>query len=162
MVYLISLWGFAMRILGVRAAPKVASFVVYCNEDGTLKCVDVIKIPLTLSTPEKLKYVRNNILDILREYNVSIACIRISESNSQNLNIERLYIEGVIQEAFSSSNVKSYYTLRKQGIYSRIGISASEFEDAIKGKLKVRGVDTSLYDTSTNEAILAALAVGDA
>ncbi|CNG28120.1 hypothetical protein [Yersinia kristensenii] len=151
-----------MRILGVRAAPKVASFVVYCTEDRTLKCVDVIKIPLTLSTPEKLKYVRNNILDILREYNVSIACIRISESNSQNLNIERLYIEGVIQEAFSSSNVKSYYTLRKQGIYSRIGISAAEFEDAIKGKLKVRDIDTSSYDTSTNEAILAALAVGDA
>ncbi len=61
-----------MRILGVRAAPKVTSFVVYCTNESALKCVDVIKIPSTLDTPEKLKYVRNNILDILNLYNVEL------------------------------------------------------------------------------------------
>jgi hypothetical protein len=149
-----------MRILGVRAAPKVASFVVYCSDDKELKCVDVIKVPQTLSTPEQLKYIRNNILDILREYNVSLAAIRVCEASSQKLSIERLYIEGVIQETFSSSNVKDYFILRKQGIYSRLGLSTKEYDSAINGDLSVRGIDTSNFDSATNEAILSALAAG--
>ncbi|GAA0469661.1 hypothetical protein [Tatumella punctata] len=149
-----------MRILGVRAAPKVASFVVYCTEDKELKCVDVIKIPQTLSTPEQLKYIRNNILDILREFDVSLAAIRVCEANAQKPSIDRLYLEGVIQEAFSSSNVRNYYILRKQGIYSRLGINSKEYDSAIQGEKKVMDVDTSSYDSNTNEAILSALAAG--
>jgi hypothetical protein len=148
-----------MRILGVRAAPKVASFVVYCTQEQSLKCVDVINIPLTLDMPEKLKYVRNNILDILREYSVDTASIRVTESNSQNLNIERLYIEAVIQEAFSSSNVKRFYTIRKNGICSMLNIQSEEFKKIIKGELPIKGVSTSEFDENTNEALLAALAV---
>jgi len=147
-----------MRILGVRAAPKVASFIVYCSVDKDLKCADVINIPQTLSIPERLKYIRNNILDILREYDVSLAAIRVCEANAQKQSIERLYIEGVIQEALSSSNVKKYFTLRKQGIYSRIGITSKEYDRAISGELAVSGFDTSSYSQATNEAILSALA----
>ncbi|EIO96048.1 hypothetical protein ECTW09195_3565, partial [Escherichia coli TW09195] len=35
---------------------------------------------------------RNNILDILNLYNVELAAIRVTESNSDNLSIDRLYI----------------------------------------------------------------------
>ena len=90
--------GIIMRILGVRATPKVTSFVVYCTKESDLKCVDVIKIPAILDTPEKLKYVRNNILDILNLYNVELAAIRVTENNADNLSIDRLYIEAIIQE----------------------------------------------------------------
>ncbi|HEI6731374.1 hypothetical protein ACVSUJ_22630 [Yersinia enterocolitica] len=149
-----------MRILGVRAAPKVASFIVYCSEDKELKCADVINIPQTLSIPEQLKYIRNNILDILREYDVSLAAIRVCEANAKKPSIERLYIEGVIQEAFSSSNVKDYFILRKQGIYRRLGLTSEEYDSAINGNLSVMGIETSNFDSTTNEAILSALAAG--
>ncbi|AVP02276.1 MULTISPECIES: hypothetical protein [Enterobacter cloacae complex] len=143
-----------MRILGVRAAPKETSFVVFCTEERTFKCVDVVNIPQTLNIPEKLKYIRNSILDILREYSVDTAAIRVAESNTQNLNIERLYIEGVIQETFASSNVAQYYTLRKNGICSRLGITIAQFNDD-----EIRGIQLSDYDANTKEAILSALAV---
>ncbi|EMH8124538.1 MULTISPECIES: hypothetical protein [Klebsiella] len=143
-----------MRILGVRAAPKETSFVVFCTEERAFKCVDVVNIPQTLTIPEKLKYIRNSILDILREYSVDTAAIRVAESNTQNLNIERLYIEGVIQETFASSNVAQYYTLRKNGICSRLGITTAQFNDD-----EIRGIQLSDYDANTKEAILSALAV---
>ena len=101
-----------MRILGVRAAPKEVSFVVYCGIKSELLCVDIVRTPMTLDTPERLKYFRNNILDILREFSIEKAAIRVSEASSRNLDIDRLYIEAVIQEAFSSSNLSSYKKVR--------------------------------------------------
>jgi hypothetical protein len=148
-----------MRILGIRAAPKEASFAVFCTESQDFVCIDLIKIPLILETPEKLKFIRNNILDILREYNVERACIRVTEANSQNLNIDRLYIEGVIQEALSSSNVLKYKNSRQKTICSALGISSKEFKDATSGDIDFRGIKTSEHDSNTNEAILAALSM---
>ncbi|ALR75854.1 hypothetical protein [[Enterobacter] lignolyticus] len=147
-----------MRILGVRAAPKVTSFVVYCTDDAELKCVDVIKIPAILDTPEKLKYVRNNILDILNLYNVELAAIRVTEANADNLNIDRLYIEAVIQEAFSSSDLNKYFTIRKSGMKSSLGLSESEYKEVLKSQRGINGIDNSEFTPETNEAVLAALA----
>lgn len=148
-----------MRILGVRAAPKEASFAVFCTEAQQFVCIDLIKIPLILETPEKLKFIRNNILDILREYSVSRACIRVTESNSQNLNIDRLYIEGVIQEALSSSNVSCYANSRQKTICSKLGITPQEFRAITKKEQNFRDFDTAQYEPNTIEAILASLSM---
>lgn len=147
-----------MRILGVRAAPKVTSFVVYCTEESELKCVDVIKIPAILDTPEKLKYVRNNILDILNLYNVELAAIRVTETNADNLSIDRLYLEAVIQEAFSSSDINKYYTIRKSGMKLSLDLSENEYKEILRSQRSVKGIDNSGFTTETNEAVLAALA----
>ncbi|MBN1086530.1 hypothetical protein JNO12_18900 [Erwinia aphidicola] len=146
-----------MRILGVRAAPKVTSFVVYCTEESELKCVDVIKTPGILDTPEKLKYVRNNILDILNLYKVELAAIRVTESISDNLNIDRLYIEAVIQEAFSSSDIRKYYTIRKAGMKSSLELSESTYKEILKSQKSLKEIDNSNFTPETNEAVLAAL-----
>lgn len=148
-----------MRILGVRVSPSVASFIVYCTESQSLVCSDVINIPCTLDTPEKLKYVRNNILDILMFYNVDIASIRVTEANSQNMSIDRLYIEAVIQEAFSSSEVKKYFTIRKSGIRSGLGVSEAEYKKLLKSEMSIYDIDNSPFTQETNEAMMAALAV---
>lgn len=149
--------GYEMRILGVRAAPKVTSFVVYCTDESALKCVDVIKIPATLDTPEKLKYMRNNILDILNLYDVELAAIRVTESNAKNLNIDRLYIEAVIQEAFSSSEVKKYFTIRKSGMKSSLSLSETDYKEILMSCKNINGIDNSGFTAETNEAVLAAL-----
>ncbi|WP_273827434.1 hypothetical protein [Providencia rettgeri] len=150
-----------MKILGVRVSPSVASFIVYCTEEKVLTCSDVIKIPSTLDVPEKLKYVRNNILDILNFYNVDVASIRVTEANSQNMSIDRLYIEAVIQEAFSSSEVKKYYTIRKAGLKSGLGINEEEYKKLLKSELSFECIDNASFSAETNEALMAALAVED-
>ncbi|MDE9455795.1 hypothetical protein [Xenorhabdus bovienii] len=147
-----------MRILGVRVSPTVSSFIVYCTDTGQLVCSDVINIPATLDTPEKLKYVRNNILDILRFYEVDIASIRVTEANSKNLSIDRLYIEAVIQEAFSSSEVKKYITIRKNSIKSALNLNENDYKLFLKSEKKLKNIDNSQYTQETNEALLAALA----
>lgn len=149
-----------MNILGVRAAPKVASFVVYDTESSEVHCSDVIRIPETMDIPEKLKYVRNNILDILRFYKVEVAAIRVAESNSQNLNIDRLYIEAVIQEAFSSSEVKKYITIRQNGIKSSLDLSQDNYKSFLKSEITIFDIDNSKFNSETNEALLSALAAG--
>ena len=148
-----------MRILGVRAAPKEVSFVVYCNERNELLFADVVKTPMTLEIPERLKYFRNNILDILREFSIEKAVIRVNEASSQNLKIERLYIEAVIQEAFSSSNISEYRVIRKAGICSKLNIDPAQFKNLIDNKGEILGVRLAGYDANTIEAILAALSV---
>ncbi|HBV7188929.1 hypothetical protein [Klebsiella pneumoniae] len=149
-----------MNILGVRAAPKVASFIVYDTESSKVHCSDLIRIPETMDIPEKLKYVRNNILDILRFYNVEVAAIRVAESNSRNLNIDRLYIEAVIQEAFSSSEVKKYITIRQNGIKSSLKLSQDDYNSFLKSKKTIKDIDNSDFNSETNEALLSALAAG--
>ncbi|MCE2027338.1 hypothetical protein [Sessilibacter corallicola] len=125
-----------MNILGIRVEPKKTTFVVIeCEGDRfTIINNEVIKVPAALDFPEKLKYIRNCVLDILREYGISIAGIRVAEANSQNLDVTRLHIEGVIQEAFSSSDVESYFTGRKVSIASRLKMKTEELDEVFRGK----------------------------
>lgn len=125
-----------MNILGIRVEPKKTTFVVIEVNQEMFKVVnsELIKVPAALDFPEKLKYIRNCVLDILREYSINIAGIRVTEGNSQNMDITRLQIEGVIQEAFSSSDVEKYFTGRKTSISSRLNITTDDFDEIVKGK----------------------------
>jgi len=111
-----------MYTIGIRAAPKAVTFAIYDSDDKKLINVENIKVPLAFTTPDALKYIRNNLLDILREYQVSRAGVRVTESNAQRLNIERIQIEGVIQEAFASSSLNYYYIGQISSISAKIGI----------------------------------------
>ncbi|MGF1761572.1 hypothetical protein L4D76_27445 [Photobacterium sagamiensis] len=124
-----------MKILGIRVEPKKSTFVVIeCEGDiFTIINNECIKVPAALDFPEKLKYVRSCVLDILREYSINIAGIRIAEGNSQNLDVTRLHIEGVIQEAFASSNIDKYFTGRKTSIASRLNMKPKQLDEIIKG-----------------------------
>ena len=95
-----------MITIGIRAAPKVVTFAVYDSTSRTVINVEEIKIPAAFSLPDRLKYVRSNLLDVLREYKVEQAGIRETEPAAQSSSIERVQIESVIQEAFASSELK--------------------------------------------------------
>lgn len=123
-----------MRALGIRVEPKKVTFVVidYIENEADILNIEAIKIPVSLDFPAKLKYVRNTVLDIIREYGIEVAGIRIAESNSDNVNINRLHIEGVIQEAFSSSSVQSYFTGQLMSISRKLNISKEEYKTLVK------------------------------
>jgi hypothetical protein len=150
-----------MNILGIRVEPKKTTFVVIEANQDVFKVVnnEVIKVPAALDFPEKLKYIRNCVLDILREYSINIAGIRVTEGNSQNMDITRLQIEGVIQEAFSSSDVEQYFTGRKTSISSRLSINTDDFDEIVKGKKVYELLDDwqLLSNTYSREAGLVAM-----
>lgn len=125
-----------MNSLGIRVEPKKVTFVVidYTDSEADILNVETIKIPLALDFPAKLKYVRNTVLDIIREYDIQVAGIRIAETVSENVNINRLHIEGVIQEAFSSSSVNSYFTGQLMSISKKLDINKELYRDLLKSK----------------------------
>lgn len=152
-----------MNHLGIRTKPSEFAFAVYDPEANRLVNVERVKIPKALPTPEALKYVRNTIIDILREYEIVVAGIRITESNSQHLNIHRIEIEGVIQEAFASSSLSSYYVGQISSISAKVGIPRADFKRYVEGEDNcdlVEGWDQFAQDE--REAVLTALGASDA
>lgn len=152
-----------MNVLGVRVSPKIIYFSVFNSIEEEIINIEKIIVPQMLIIPEKLKYIRNNILDLLREYNIQKAGIRICESNSQNIDIERLYLEGVIQETFASSQVEGYKTLRLSGIASYFDTNATELKKYIEKKHNDTGIeiDVSNFSKEQIEAILVAIAAAN-
>ena len=150
-----------MNILGIRVSPKTIYFSIFDSNEYSFKNVVKISVPQALIIPEQLKYIRNNILDLLREYKVEKAGIKITEGNAQSISIERLYLEGVIQETFASSQIKSYKTLMLSGIASRLNTNARELKKYIENKPSNTGIDMSVSDFNKEEieAMLVAVAV---
>lgn len=147
-----------MNNLGIRVKPNEVAFAVYDSEANELVNVEKIKIPKALEDPEALKYVRNTILDILREYKIMAAGIRITESNSQHLNIRRIEIEGVIQEAFASSTLNSYYVGEISSIAAKVGIARADFKRFVDGVKDCDIVENwAQLDSEEREAVLAAI-----
>jgi hypothetical protein len=122
-----------MKTIGIRATPKSVTFAVFDTDLQVLVNVEEIKIPAAFSKPAALKYLRSNLLDVLREYGIERAGVRVTESNAQTPSIDRIQIEGVIQEAFASSELKSYYVGQVSSISKRLNIKSAEFKPMISG-----------------------------
>jgi Holliday junction resolvasome RuvABC endonuclease subunit len=107
---------------------KQSSQIIYSDPD-------VIRIPLSLVLPERLSYLRNNIIDIFNEHNIDYAVIKIAESLSRKnqSSIERNNIEGVIMEAIASSRILEFCTANKNQIKSLLGSTKTKYEDLISG-----------------------------
>jgi hypothetical protein len=127
--------------IGVRASPTEVVYCVFDSDQDEVVNIGKISIPKSLGVPEQLKHIRLNLLDVLREYEISEAGIRILEPTAQSISIERVQIEGVIQEAFASSNVKSYYVGQISSIASRVGIERSQFKPMGDGDTSLEGFE---------------------
>lgn len=146
-----------MITVGIRAAPKEVTFAVYDSEARRVLNVEGIKIPAAFSTPEALKYVRSNLLDVLREYGVERAGIRTTEAAAQNPSIERVQIEGVIQEAFASSDLKGYYVGQIASISARLGMDRARFKPLVGGEQEWDVEGWSGISKEGREALLCAM-----
>lgn len=124
------------KSIGIRVTPSTVYFSVvsYENEELEITLVDKINNPKALSIPEQLKFLRNTLCDIINEFGITNACIRITESNAQSVNITRIYIEGVIQELFASSTIVKYYVGQISSISANLGIERATFKPFAEGK----------------------------
>lgn len=146
-----------MRTIGIRAAPKFVTFVVFDADAQAVLNVEDIRIPAAFHTPDALKYVRNNLLDILREYRIDRAGIRVTEPNAQSPSIARIQLEGVVQEAFASSTLASYYVGQISSISAKLGIDRADFKRYVDGPLEWPVENWSSLDKEQREALLCAI-----
>lgn len=146
-----------MRTIGIRAAPKSVTFVIYDSSANVVLNVEDIKIPIAFAPPDALKFVRNNLLDILREYQVERAGIRATESNAKSPSIARIQIEGVVQEAFASSSLKDYYVGQISTIAAKLGIPRADFKKYMDGTLDWDVDNWTALDDKQREALLCAI-----
>lgn len=124
-----------MNTIGIRVEPSAVTFVVYNAAENQIVNVEKIKVPKALNVPEGLKFVRVNILDVLREYQIVRAGVRITESNAQTLKISRIQIEGVVIEAFASSSLEGYYCGQISSVSKLLQIERTDCKKYMSGEL---------------------------
>ncbi|MGC5779847.1 hypothetical protein [Methylobacterium sp. NFXW15] len=152
-----------MNTLGLRSAPKSVTFAIYNTDQRRILNVENLIIPIAFARPDALKFIRVNILDIIREYQVVKAGVRVAESVAQGDHTERTQIEGVIQEAFASSELNSYYIGQVSNISSKVGFDRRLFKSYVDGDECFNGVEGwEEMNKVQREAVLCAIGAENA
>jgi len=149
-----------IKSIGIRCNPNEVFFAICeaTNETCVVSVVDSIVVPIALEMPEKLKFIRNTMTDILEEYGVTNACIRATEPTAQTLYIPRIYLEGVIQELIASSSISKYYIGHISSISARLGIQRADFKKYISDELDYDKIsDWKKFSDLQKESILASI-----
>lgn len=147
-----------MITIGMRASPTELTFAVLNTKKMTVINVEAIVVPLAFEMPQKLKHIRSNLLDVLREYEVKRAGIRLAEPTAQSINVERIYIEGVVQEAFASSDLKGFYTGAIATIAAKIGVDRAAIKRMVgEGDNELDIAGWADFNDKQREAVLTAL-----
>jgi len=152
-----------MRTLGIRVAPKKVTFVVFDSNEQNIVNVEGIVVPKAMETPEQLKYVRNTVLDIIREYDVARAGIRIAETVARGVPVERYALEGVIQEAFASSQLQGYFCGQIASIAKKLNLKRDVLKKHLDGESDYEPIQGWMdHSKEEREAIAAALGAANA
>ncbi len=148
------------KSIGIRVTPAAIYFsvVTYENEVLEIILIDKINNPKALEVPEQLKFLRNTLCDIINEFNITNACIRITESNAQSFSISRIYIEAVIQELFASSTIIKYYVGQISNISAKLGIERAAFKPFAQGKESFMGIENwNNFSLEQRESLMSAI-----
>ncbi|WP_017815235.1 hypothetical protein [Paenibacillus shenyangensis] len=153
-----------MKAIGLRVSPNE---IFYCvseknNENVDIVAIDSLIVPKALHTPEKLAYVRINLISLFNMYQIEYAGIRIPEGTAKNPDINRTYLEGVVQELLASCNVKMYFLGRLTSISSRLNESMESIKSFITGDndlIEIEGLLASAKEK--RESILVSLVAAE-
>lgn len=151
-----------MTSIGIRASNNEIYYTVLQKTDEdvySITSLSYLMIPVSLSFPEKLNFIRKTFKDIIFEFSVNRAGIRIAESVAQSISIERISYEAILQEVLSSSSIEKYITGQISNISSRLGIQRDNFKKIISGEITHDIFDPEKkYNQNEKEAILVGLA----
>lgn len=145
--------------IGIRVTPKNIFYAIIKETPDTVEIVliDRLVIPNALILPEQLKFIRNTFLDIIVEFDVNLACIRVTEISAQQTNNFRIGIEAVIQELFASSPIEHYFSGQISNISAKLSFTRDLFKSYANGTISYRDLnDWSKYNLESREALLSA------
>lgn len=130
--------------------------------------IDKIIIPLAINVPERLNYIKNTLTDIISEYEINTALVRVREKTDFGVypitdnDIERFYIEGVLLESIAGSTVSKYKLGRIPNISPLIEIKSEDFKKFASGEKNYENIpedlDWSSLGKEERESIFACLA----
>lgn len=149
-----------LRAIGIRASPRNVFYAAVEKGDGhEVLAVGSIVVPPALDLPEQLHFIRTTILDLMAEYQVRRAGIRLTEPTAQSTSAERLNLEGVIQELLSSSDVEAYFAGPIATIAARLGeADRSRVKEYFEGQAFMGLEGWSDYTREQRESIVTAVA----
>jgi len=151
-----------MRAIGLRASPTVVTYAVVDGADDKYEVtsLDVVEVPRALLAPNQLHFMRTVLLDVMEEFEVTRAGLRIAENTARSRSVFRDNLEGVIQELLASSSVEWYFAGQIARIASMLG-----YTDRTVIRRMVDGDETppsstgwSNYSKEQREAFLVACA----
>lgn len=149
-----------MKSIGIRVTPSSIYYTIVESNGEELEIIvtDKINNPKALIVPEQLKFLRNTLCDIINEFKIGNACIRIAEPTAQSTSINRVYIEGVMQELFASSTIEKYFVGQISNISSNLGIKRSDFKPFAEGKEIFLGIENwKKYSLEQRESFMSAI-----
>jgi hypothetical protein len=149
-----------IKSIGIRSTPSEIFYTISENVNRTINliAIDSLIVPIALEMPEKLKFVRNTFIDILEEYQVTNACIRITESNAQSQSIERINLEAIIQELIASSTIEKYYIGQISNISKKLNIPRENFKRLISNELDFEQIENwRSFSNYQKESILSSI-----
>lgn len=144
-----------MNYLGLRVNSSKISVVILKSIDNKneIICCENINLPSALSFPQMLHYVRNTILNLVREYSIEVSALKLTEGNSLGVDSQRLNIEGVIQEAFAGSTIRKIFLGRAKSISKRLSVNDTQFKQLTKGKVNPSSLDKDNWKLCSNEQL---------
>jgi hypothetical protein len=99
--------------------------------------VSSIVVPNALNLPEQLSFIRTTLLDILLQYDIKRAGIRLAELTAKKVGYERIALEAIAQESLSDSNVEKFIACRIGTINTLLNLNDGEFLDLVANKLSI-------------------------
>ena len=152
-----------MKALGLRVSPKVVSFCIADRVQDlvNIDVVDKINIPIMMTEPDRLSFLRNIVFTIINQYEVECAIIRRMEDNSRTINITRANIEGVLQELISNCRVSYYKSCKLAQLSSLLQKTASELKECVNGNNIFEIDNWQKFNNEERESILCALAASE-
>lgn len=154
-----------MKGIGIRVYSKSQVYYTII-ESNDLKIfnyltISHINVPIALERPERLNFIRNTIMDILAAYKIQRAAIRIPEFGG-SVDVERTYLEGVIQESLAGSDVEKFVAAQIAQLTNVAQIVKTDFKLYADGGKKIEGFPESInwekLGLPARESILTCLA----
>jgi hypothetical protein len=146
--------------IGIRTTPSYVYYTIIEHEGDSLNILTTSRlvVPKSLDIPERLSFIRNCLFSIILEYKIKSAGIRTIES-LVNPDVERIYIEGVIQELISNSCIEKYFTGKKSKIASILETDVKQITGYIDGDENFAEIDNwSDFCKEERESIIVAVA----
>jgi hypothetical protein len=152
-----------MKSIGLRVEPSEIYYVILELEDGgnfrfsTQKLV--LPKALNEDIPKQLSFIRTTLFSIICEYDIQYAGLKTTEGLAQTPSVFRMNIEGVIQELFADSTIKTYFAGTFTSIAARVKNNSTTIKESCKGENNILGIDTwGSLNQKHRECVFSALA----
>lgn len=141
---------------------KIYFAIVHLDEDDELEIIRVsyLNIPVAVDVPEKLAFIRTNFWAIVKEFDIQLGALRVTETIASNPLVYRMNIEGVLQELFANSSIEKYKLLN----IAKLGSIFGERKEIVKSQIKSGDnfadiEDWDTYKSEERECIMTAIAM---